>query len=206
MVPALLAGCAPSADEQSPFDFYVLSLSWSPSYCAIEGEDANRTQCGAHPAHALIVHGLWPQFEEGWPEFCDSAEPSRVPDALVDTMLDIMPSAGLVGHQWRKHGTCSGMDQQRYFETTRRARDAIEIPNRFTRVEQDAEISPEEAEGAFRAVNDGLAADGIAVTCRQGLLSEIRICLTRDLDFRACPEVDSRGCELDRMSFPPTGG
>ena len=205
MVPALLAGCAPSADEQSPFDFYVLSLSWSPSYCAIEGEDANRQQCGARPRHAFVVHGLWPQFESGWPEFCASAEPERVPDALVRDLLDIMPSAGLIGHQWRKHGSCAGMSQRDYFSLVRTAREKVEVPARFEDPARRVTIAPGEVESAFIEANSGLSAAGIAVTCHDGYVSEVRICLTKALEFRSCEEVDARACRLSRAAMPPPG-
>src|SRR5690606_30212477 len=92
------------AQPGGDFDFYVLSLSWSPSYCEAEGRSADRSQCGTGRDFAFVVHGLWPQFERGFPEFCSTrgGEPDR---ASVDAMLDIVPSPSLVRYQWRKHGT-----------------------------------------------------------------------------------------------------
>ncbi|MCB1968558.1 MAG: ribonuclease, partial [Candidatus Accumulibacter sp.] len=54
----------------SGFDFYVLALSWSPAYCLIEGDRANKQQCAEERDLGFVVHGLWPQFESGYPEFC----------------------------------------------------------------------------------------------------------------------------------------
>src|SRR5262249_49131550 len=60
----------PRQNEPGKFDFYVLALSWSPSYCDSLGERAQQqAECGERP-YAFIVHGLWPQYEEGFPEFC----------------------------------------------------------------------------------------------------------------------------------------
>src|SRR5690606_33078804 len=106
------AGSAGSAGTEAipqgkGYDFYVLSLSWSPTHCQMGGASANAQQCGSRQTHGFVVHGLWPQFEKGWPEFCDSREPKRVPEALLRDNLDIMPSGSLIGHQWRKHGSCS---------------------------------------------------------------------------------------------------
>ena len=95
-----------TGQKSGAFDFYVLALSWSPSYCAAEGPDANPQQCGVDKDYAFIVHGLWPQFEKGYPSRCATRIPDRVPNDLARSMVDIMPSFGLIGHQWRKHGTC----------------------------------------------------------------------------------------------------
>ncbi|MBX9464757.1 MAG: ribonuclease [Aquamicrobium sp.] len=206
------SACAPSASQQPDlptgdgYDFFVLSLSWSPSYCAAEGPDANRQQCAAGRDHAFVVHGLWPQFESGWPEFCDSAEPARVPDATVQQMLDIMPSAGLVGHQWRKHGSCSGMSQQDYFSVVRAARKRIEVPDRFARMSERVELEPDDVEADFIAANPGMPEDGVAVTCDGRFLREVRICMTKDLEFRPCAEVDARACWMPRALMPAPGG
>lgn len=176
----------------------MLSLSWSPSYCAIEGADANRQQCGAEPAHGFVVHGLWPQNESGWPEFCPLDEADRfVPDDLGRDYLDIMPSMGLIGHQWRKHGSCSGLDQRGYLEATRAAWEAMAIPEMAT-----GRVDPAEVEAAFVAANDGLPEDGIAIACADGHVTEARICMTTDLAFRACPEVDARACRASSLSMP----
>ncbi|MBX9451294.1 MAG: ribonuclease [Mesorhizobium sp.] len=206
------SACAPSASQQPDlptgdgYDFFVLSLSWSPSYCAAEGSDANRQQCGTGRDHAFVVHGLWPQFESGWPEFCDSAEPARVPDATVRQMLDVMPSAGLVGHQWRKHGSCAGMSQQDYFSVVRTARNRINIPTRFARSAKRVEIEPDDVEADFIAANPTMPEDGIAVTCDGRFVREVRICMTKELEFRSCAEVNARACRMPRALMPAPGG
>lgn len=199
---ALIAG--PSVAQQSGgrYDFLVLSLSWSPSYCEDKGEDANRQQCERDEPFGFVVHGLWPQFEQGWPEYCDTSEPERVPDALVQTYLDIMPSAGLIGHQWRKHGSCSGMGQRDYLAATRTAFERITVPEQFRSTSSRVELDPDMVEAAFRESNLDLPADAIAITCENGLLREVRICLTRELGFRACEEVDRRSCSTDSTAMP----
>jgi ribonuclease T2 len=49
-------------NEPGQFDYYVLSLSWSPSFCEASGERGAppQQQCGAR-AYSFVVHGLWPQ-------------------------------------------------------------------------------------------------------------------------------------------------
>src|SRR5450631_4308767 len=61
------------------FDFYVLSLSWSPSFCEEASERGNsgrsqQVQCGGRP-YSFVVHGLWPQYERGFPDYCVRPSP-----------------------------------------------------------------------------------------------------------------------------------
>lgn len=187
------------------FDFYVLSLSWSPSYCAIEGPEANRQQCGHGRAQAytFVVHGLWPQYESSYPEFCPSEQPARVPNRLVDEYIDIMPSAGLIGHQWRKHGSCSGLDQPDYFALVRKAREQVTIPADLEQFDSEQRVTPEEVEEEFIQANPGLNEDGISVTCEGHFLEEVRIYLTHDLEFRSCDEVNRDSCQRSTVLMPP---
>ena len=188
--------------EGSGFDFYVLALSWSPSYCAAEGPDANRQQCGAGRPYGFIVHGLWPQFERGYPRDCRSGA-RDVPRSLVSSLYDIMPSAGLIRHEWRKHGTCSGLSQADYFAVLRKANERVVVPPRFRSLSGSLQISPTELENAFVQANPGLRRDALAVTCDGRYVREVRICLAKSLDFRSCPEIDRRGCRASRALMPP---
>ena len=114
----IVAGCRccrlrrrqdPRQNEPGKFDFYVLALSWSPSYCEAAGERGTppQQQCGARP-YSFVVHGLWPQYENGFPEFCQNPAP-RLDRNIVSSMLDLMPAPRLIFHEWDKHGICSGL-------------------------------------------------------------------------------------------------
>jgi ribonuclease T2 len=187
------------------FDFYVLSLSWSPSFCEGGGGRRANEQCeGARP-YAFVVHGLWPQYERGFPQNCTEPAP-WIENDLVRSMLDLMPARRLVIHEWQAHGTCSGLDAERFFATVRSAREKIKIPERFVRLNDYTMVSPDEVEDAFIAANPGLAHDMIAVTCNRRYLSEVRICMGKDLAFHACPETDRRACRNPRVAMPPVRG
>jgi ribonuclease T2 len=198
-----LGASADAQDKPGDFDFYVLTLSWSPSYCAAEGTREGDVQCTSKRPYAFVVHGLWPQYENGFPEFCNRRAP-RVPQRLIDNMLDLMPSPRLVIHQWRKHGTCSGEDARGYFETVREARAAVTIPPEFVSVDSWRMVSPGQVESAFREANAGLPRDAIAVTCDGRHLREVRICMTRGFSYRPCPEIDRRACRAGRVAMPPS--
>jgi ribonuclease T2 len=189
----------------SGFDFYVLSLSWSPSYCEAEGEDANRQQCEGGRPYAFVVHGLWPQYERGYPQDCDTAE-RDVSKETLRTLYDLMPSAGLIRHQWRKHGSCTGLSQGDYFAILRKARQAIEIPKEFVRLQQYRTVDPNEVERSFLQANPELDEGGIAVTCDKRYLREVRVCMSKELGFRDCPEVDRRSCRSSKAVMPPVRG
>lgn len=220
---AMLAGCSEEKPAEKPrteasrkepatparvpigkgFDFYVLSLSWSPTWCADNDTDGKTQQCRKGGDYGFIVHGLWPQNERGYPEYCPTRESDRVPEGLGRTVLDIIPSMGLIGHQWRKHGSCSGLTQKDYFTVIRAAWDRVRIPAELAPQRGGARLSPGTAEESFIAANPSLGRKGIAVTCEGGRLEEVRICMTPDLSFRACPEVDRAGCRAKSIEQPP---
>ncbi|HEX9904841.1 MAG TPA: ribonuclease T2 [Propylenella sp.] len=197
---ASVPAAAQRPGEPGDFDFYVLSLSWSPAWCATDAGSAASPQCGEAAESRFVAHGLWPQYFEGYPEYCGDV--GRLPRRLVASMLDIMPDRGLVAHQWRKHGSCSGLAAEDYFATTRAAFARVKIPPALQASAGAGARSAAAVEAAFMAANPGLDADEIALSCRDGLLREVRICLDRALDFLACAEIDARGCREARLGIP----
>lgn len=199
-LPAAAAG-----NVAGDFGFYVLSLSWAPSYCASAGAHANRQECGRDARYGFIVHGLWPQNANGYPESCPSKFASRVPLGLGRKYFDIMPGMSLIGHEWRVHGTCTGLDQASYFRLVRKALEAVRVPSEFRPAAPARSIDPARVEAAFIAANPGISQDGIAVTCKDQRIEEVRICLTKSLRFRSCPRVDAAACNRPRASMPKAG-
>lgn len=193
----------PIATGGDGFDFYVLALSWSPTFCETQGDNARSQQCGTGSGFGMIVHGLWPQNETGYPQDCATNEPERVPAELGRRYFDIMPGMGLIGHQWRKHGTCSGLGQADYFALVRKAFQRIDIPQELARPLSAVTLSPAEIEKRFTSANPGLSTQGISVQCEGEKFEEVRICLTRDLAFRACAEVDRQSCRRNSVMVPP---
>jgi ribonuclease T2 len=211
-----LAQSAPSADGKNQpgrFDFYVLPLSWSPSFCEASAERAaNRAQnpsrpdpqCGGRP-FSFVVHGLWPQYVRGFPAFCEKPAP-RIDRALIDHALDLMPSPGLVIHEWRRHGTCSGLSAADYFDSVRKARAKVTVPAAYRDLAQPTMVAPGAVADAFIKANAGLSQNSFAIVCDSKRLSEVRICLNKDLSFRDCPDVTRRACKLDKVYMPAVRG
>jgi len=201
--------CAQDRRQNAPgeFDFYVLALSWSPSFCEAAAERGNsgRSQVQCERPYSFVVHGLWPQYERGFPEYCQRPSP-RLERNIMTSMLDLMPAPGLIFSEWDKHGTCSGLSARSYFETIRKARAAVKIPDQFIELAEPKTIAPADIEDAFVKANAGLPNNAIAVTCDSSRLSEVRICLSKDLQFRACEEIDRRACRRDSVLMPPVRG
>src|SRR5688572_26156484 len=193
-------------NQPGQFDFYVLALSWSPSFCEAAGERGTppQQQCGSRP-YSFVVHGLWPQYEKGFPEFCQVPAP-RLDRNIVSSMLDLMPSPRLVFNEWDKHGTCSGLNARAYFETLRKARAIAKIPADYLDVKEPLMVTLADVEEAFIKANPGMTPQSIAVSCDHKRLSEVRICLTKDFRFRDCAEIDRRACRRDKLVMPPVRG
>jgi ribonuclease T2 len=190
------------------FDYYVLSLSWSPSFCEEADERGNsgrsQAQCSGRP-FSFVVHGLWPQYEHGFPEYCQRPSP-RLDRNIMTSMLDLMPAPGLIYNEWDKHGTCAGLGERAYFETIRKARAAIKIPPEFLQLSEAKTISPDDIGAAFIKANPGLSTSAMAVTCNRTRLSEVRICMSKDLQFHDCAEIARRACSRDQVTMPPVRG
>ena len=195
-------------NEPGKFDYYVLALSWSPSYCAASAERQPQRQpdqqCAGRP-FAFVVHGLWPQYEQGFPSYCQVPAP-RLDHGIVGGALDLMPSPRLVFHEWDRHGTCTGLTPHAFFETVRKARAVVKIPDEYLALDKPVTVTAAEVTEAFLKVNPTLSRDDLAVACDRKRLTEVRVCLTKAFGFRACPEVTQRACRLDKMLMPALRG
>ena len=191
-------------DVPGRFDYYVLSLSWSPSFCETATGNDRRQQCGARP-YSFVVHGLWPQYERGFPEFC-LYPPPRLDRNIMRSMLDLMPAPRLIYHEWDSHGTCSGLPAREYFDLVRSAREKVQIPEQYSHPAEALSVTPGQVADAFIRANAGLSPQGITINCGRGRLREVRICFTRDLQFRDCSPSVQRACRSDRLIMPPVRG
>lgn len=204
---------APAAQARGPvpgqFDYYALTLSWSPTYCASEIGQGDRQQCGLGRAYAFVVHGLWPQYERGWPQDCTLRE-KWVPDDVIAAMLDIMPSKKLIIHEWKKHGGCSGLRMRAYFELTRSLFTKIRIPARYLGPQEAVVTTPEQLVIDFVKTNRDLTSDMLSVQCGNSRgaarLAELRICFGKDGTLRACGGNERRQCRAEKLVLPPVRG
>ena len=195
---AAAAKSAPVAvpNSDGDFDYYVLVLSWSPTHCSSDagrGRDDDM-QCRSGRPFGFVLHGLWPQYERGYPQSCRTDQP-RVSDAVMDQALKLSPSADLVRHEWTKHGTCSGLAQADYFAAAALAVDAVKVPKTYVAPARPLVTTPDDVKRAFLAANSSIPKDGLSATCSRNELAEIWVCLNKDLAPRACSnDVRKKHC------------
>lgn len=191
-----VAGTARADGEAAgDFDYYVLSLSWSPTWCALEGRDRGSPQCDPERRLGWVLHGLWPQYEDGYPSYCRTSRraPSRQETAA---MQDIMGAPGAAWYQWKKHGTCAGLDPRDYFRLARLAYDRVNRPAALRELGRDVTLPAGVVEAAFLEANPDWAPDMLTITCKSRRIQEARLCLTRDLEPRVCGADVRRDCSM----------
>jgi len=189
-------------ERAGDFDYYVLSLSWSPTWCALEGDARNSPQCDASTDFGWVMHGLWPQYHRGWPSHCKTAErpPSR---RMTSEMADIMGSGGLAWYQWKKHGSCSGLSAPAYYALAREAFENINRPVVFRKLSDPVKLPASVVEEAFLKANPDWAPDMVTITCRDGRIEEARLCVSKDLSPVPCGQDVIRDCTLPSALFDP---
>ena len=203
-------GVPAQSREAGRFDYYALVLSWSPSYCAGLVRDDYDPQCNRRDGkrYSFVLHGLWPQFSRGYPESCPPRDRTYIQQSTIDRILDIMPSPRLAIHEYKKHGSCSGLEPEAYFALSRRLYGKIVVPPRFLNPPSAFFVSPDELKREFAAATPGLSPEMIGVVCDRGhgdRLKEIRICMTRQGEFAPCGPNEAQGrlCRAERMFVPP---
>ena len=185
------------------FDFYVLALSWSPTYCANGGDKRSPEQCQVGAAKDFVLHGLWPQFDKGYPTEC-ATDQKDIPKSVLETAYRLYPDNRLAEREWKRHGTCTARAPADYLADVTAARERLKIPTVFQKPKSELSLSPTDIEKAFMDANSGLASTMMAVSCKKTTLQEVRICFTKDLkSFRACPEIDAGSCRVKSVTMPP---
>ena len=185
--------------RKDDFDFYVLALSWSASFCERKGWEPKQCQSGRNPG--FVVHGLWPQYDHGYPKACHAL--IRPPVQAIKRHINLFPDEGLARYEWRQHGTCSGKSPAAYFDDVSRAKRAINIPDGFIAPRHGRWVSPSDILEKFYDSNQGLRSGMIAINCPGKQLAEIRICVSKDIKaFTSCPQVSRASCRSDMIYIP----
>jgi ribonuclease T2 len=177
---------APSVSRNVPgkFDFYVMALSWSPDYCATKG-DQDPQQCGPGKQLGFVLHGLWPQYDRGFPANCTNAafDPS-----MQQKFPGLYPSTKLYTHEWEKHGTCSGLSQTAYHQLAMDVKTTVVVPDRYQKPRQPIRTTLQGLKEDFVAVNPGMSVDSVAPSCKDSgrFLQEVLVCRSADGGAGTC--------------------
>jgi ribonuclease T2 len=184
--------------EAGVFDYYVLSLSWAPTYCLTHTDDG--AECSGK-GYGFVLHGLWPQYESGgYPERCES-QFSLTAEA-ASRGATIYPSERLMQHEWQEHGTCSGLDPLNYFLAADRATAVVKIPKALESPPSEQILTPSQIVDFFKGANRQLSGDAMTLACSRGELSEVRICVTKDLAPRTCGRGVHTSCPMAPVRLP----
>lgn len=182
-----------SSDTIGAYDYYVMALSWSPTFCQTPAADDEDEQCGKK-GYGFILHGLWPQFENGGgPERCETRESGPDRKTVADT-LAFMPSRRLINHEWRKHGACTGLGAEKYFETADRAFTSLQLPQELKTPRQPLQMNGDQLRNALKRANPNLGDDMMSLHCSKGQLVEVRVCLDKQTKPRSCGKRMRSGC------------
>lgn len=183
---------AAKSEETLGFDYYILSLSWSPQFCK---EHGNNEEC--REPHRFILHGLWPQYEDGgYPSNCRRYD--YVEESVISDMMQYMPNRHLITHEWQKHGTCTGLSPAQYFGTAANAYKSIKVPDLFNETE-NFQASTQQIIDAFKKVNPTLMDGEIQVFCPGNELAEVRFPIDKIGSFRLGDEENDQVCHSDHV-------
>ena len=189
---------ANSEAQAGQFDYYLLSLSWAPTYCLTHAGDG--AEC-AGKGYGFVVHGLWPQYDTGgYPENCSTQ--FELSDAAAAKGRALYPSEHLMQHEWQEHGTCSGFDARTYFDTVDRATSAVKIPAALEAPQTDHSFTAAQIAELFRSANPQIPDHALTVACSRRSLSEVRVCLTKELSVRSCGRGVRTTCPPAAISVP----
>jgi ribonuclease T2 len=185
--PARKISNARPAQAGASFDFYLLALTWHPAFCA---DRRGASECRSDAHRPLVIHGLWPErFEpRTYPQDCQA--PALQLDAgLEQRLADFMPgmSAGLHEHEWRKHGGCSGLDDDVYYSRALELARGVDaaLGARLTTL-TGRETTPQELRETANQFRPGVGAT-LTLHCRtlrgsgdRPVLIEVRQCVDND--------------------------
>jgi ribonuclease T2 len=178
------------------FDYYVLSLSWAPSFCASHPADRS-SECSIGSHTAFVLHGLWPQSPQNGPPPMECAPARPVSKSTVDSMMRFYPSRGLVQHEWEKHGTCSNLSSADYFHQVEQAFTSVKVPPQFSALDRDQQFDVKQIEESFASANNA-PKDSFRISCHAGEMVGVDICRAKDLKYQVC-SASVRECPTDRV-------
>lgn len=181
------------------FDYYVLSLSWSPTYCLTHPHDS--PQCTIQKGFGFVLHGLWPQYAKGgYPQNCPTAD--RLTAEAIAFGNTIFPSPTLIDHEWGKHGTCSGLNALDYFKVSDQVRTSVKVPVALDSPEKTQYLTAAQIIASIVAENPGMTKESLAVACSGPRLSEVRVCFDRQLSPMACGKDVRSTCGRKQIRVP----
>lgn len=172
--------------KSTDFEFYVFASEWRGSICSYN-------KCSLDSASNFWnIHGLWPSDGSQGVNFCseEKFDPSQL-SGLESSVAKYWSGLysddnGFHSHEWQKHGTCSGMDQETYFSTTIQLALHLDVYGTLS----SAGITPGSkvaCQDIAKALTDKYQVNSFTVSAQSGYLSQIELCVSKDLKATECP-------------------
>lgn len=178
-------------NSSAQFDYFILALSWAPDYCATSGS-GDVQECANGKKLGFVLHGLWPQYQTGYPSSCSS---EQLPPAVQARYTGLFPSQSLMTYEWEKHGTCSGLAPDSYLALARQLKESVAVPEAFNAPQTPFRITASQVRQAFSQASPAkmrgfppLSTASIEMNCSESgqYLQEVYLCFGRDGNPAAC--------------------
>ena len=183
---------AQSTQTPQNFDYYLLNISWSPEFCHSHPSDI---QCARHST--FVLHGLWPQNADGtYPQNCSTASGPSDPSQYSD----IYPDVGLLQHEWKTHGTCSGLSPDAFFTAARQAFQSVTVPPTLADLNHQISMPPANILSLVSQSNPNLTSQNLALSCGNNYLTAVEVCLDKTLRPTPCGPI--RSCRANTVKIP----
>jgi ribonuclease T2 len=198
------AFAAQSGPQPGDFDNYAFSLSWQPTFCEThhDKKECNSWKSGDFDTKNLVLHGLWPNKKNDKKHnygFCNVSPEIKTQDKngmwcqmpdlqlsqkTTDTLNSVMPGyqSCLQNHEWYKHGTCTDMKPDEYFTTAARFVEGFAATRLGALLSANVGKTVMFSNLTTAAKEDyGDKAVNLRFICQNGMLSEVRMYLSREL-------------------------
>lgn len=177
MLVSLFSGC--DAKESRVSTDNLLALSWQKSFCKLNRHkrECKNIKKNSFEASNFVLHGLWPQPKSK--KYCKGKKKARVENELYKRLKVVMPGtrSGLHKHEWKKHGTCYGLDVDEYYEDSIKVLEEVnKTPLReFFIKNQGKTITKEQLNKQFKYPRK------VQMVCKKGLVTELRFALKGEI-------------------------
>lgn len=164
------------------FDYFVLALSWAPDFCSANNDPQ---ECAIGRKLGFVLHGLWPQFNVGYPSTCTNV---KLPADVRALFTDIYPNDSLIVHEWEKHGTCSGLKPRDYLSLSKQIKESVVIPAAYQNPQEPFRVTTSTLKTAFIQANPAFSEFSLEPGCSGSgrFLAELYVCFAKDGSPASC--------------------
>jgi ribonuclease T2 len=127
-------------------------------------------------------------YNQGWPSYCSTETMSN---ELIAEFPGLYPTDFLYGHEWEKHGTCTGLDPEGYLLLSQELKASVIIPDAFVSPEEPFRMDADGLTEAFGQVNPTYDKKSFSVLCSGSgqFLKELYVCISRDGQPTECDSL-----------------